>query len=70
MKHCLQLFGCGNERWILVFVATNSSNDANYVNKVIDAEQKGYIEADIMRDLLTTKGTPFREKEMECKLQR
>ncbi|KAF1325173.1 Calmodulin-like protein, partial [Globisporangium splendens] len=33
--------------------------------KVIDAEKKGYIEADVMRELLITKGTPFREKEME-----
>lgn len=33
--------------------------------QAIDTEQKGYIEADVMRELLTTKGTPFREKEME-----
>lgn len=34
-------------------------------NQVIDVEQKGFIEADVMRELLITKGTPFREKEME-----
>lgn len=32
---------------------------------MIDAEQKGFIEADVIRELLITKGTPFREKEME-----
>lgn len=35
------------------------------LTQVIDVEQKGYIEADVMRELLITKGTPFREKEME-----
>ncbi|KAE8913247.1 hypothetical protein PF005_g30416 [Phytophthora fragariae] len=34
--------------------------------RVIDTEKKGYIEAEVMRELLTTKGTPFREKEMEA----
>lgn len=33
--------------------------------RVLDIDQKGYIEADVMRELLTTKGTPFRDKEME-----
>ncbi|GLE05705.1 hypothetical protein PINS_up014751 [Pythium insidiosum] len=33
--------------------------------RVIDTEKRGYIEADVMRELLITKGTPFREKEME-----
>ncbi|KAE9071070.1 hypothetical protein PF010_g26021 [Phytophthora fragariae] len=33
--------------------------------RVIDTEKKGYIEAEVMRELLTTRGTPFREKEME-----
>jgi hypothetical protein len=35
------------------------------LGQVIDTEKKGYIEAEVMRELLTTKGTPFREKEME-----
>ncbi|KAJ0409669.1 hypothetical protein P43SY_008541 [Pythium insidiosum] len=34
--------------------------------RVIDTEKRGYIEADVMRELLITKGTPFREKEMEA----
>ncbi|KAG7383424.1 hypothetical protein PHYPSEUDO_003664 [Phytophthora pseudosyringae] len=34
--------------------------------RVIDTEKKGYIEAEVMRELLSTKGTPFREKEMEA----
>ena len=34
--------------------------------KVLDQEKKGYIEADVMRELLITKGTPFREKELEA----
>ncbi|DBA05201.1 TPA: hypothetical protein N0F65_005051 [Lagenidium giganteum] len=34
--------------------------------RVIDVDKKGYIEADTMRELLVTKGTPFREKEMEA----
>ncbi|TMW55196.1 hypothetical protein Poli38472_013087 [Pythium oligandrum] len=34
--------------------------------RVLDADKKGYIEADVMRELLITKGTPFREKEMEA----
>ncbi|OQR93072.1 hypothetical protein ACHHYP_02945 [Achlya hypogyna] len=33
--------------------------------RVLDPEKKGYIEADTMRELLLTKGTPFREKELE-----
>ncbi|RLN43896.1 hypothetical protein BBJ28_00013971 [Nothophytophthora sp. Chile5] len=37
--------------------------------RVIDTEKKGYIEAEVMRELLTTKGTPFREKEMEGEAQ-
>ncbi|KAG7382237.1 hypothetical protein PHYBOEH_010556 [Phytophthora boehmeriae] len=35
--------------------------------RVIDTEKKGFIEAEVLRELLTTKGTPFREKEMEAK---
>ncbi|TYZ69352.1 hypothetical protein PybrP1_008914 [[Pythium] brassicae (nom. inval.)] len=34
--------------------------------RTIDAEKRGYIEADTMRELLITKGTPFREKELEA----
>jgi calmodulin len=33
--------------------------------RVIDSEKKGYIDADTMHDLLVTKGTPFRDKEIE-----
>ncbi|ETV72385.1 hypothetical protein H257_12529 [Aphanomyces astaci] len=33
--------------------------------RVLDPEKKGYIDADVMKDLLVTKGTPFREKELE-----
>lgn len=33
--------------------------------KTIDTEKRGYIEAETMRELLITKGTPFREKELE-----
>ena len=33
--------------------------------QAIDTEKRGYIEADVMRELLVTKGTPFREKEIE-----
>jgi Ca2+-binding EF-hand superfamily protein len=32
---------------------------------VLDPNRLGYIPADVMRELLTTKGTPFREKEIE-----
>lgn len=34
--------------------------------RVIDSEKKGFIEAESMRELLVTKGTPFREKEIEA----
>ena len=34
--------------------------------RVFDPEGNGYIEAHRMRDLLITKGTPFREKEIEA----
>ncbi|OQS05675.1 hypothetical protein THRCLA_20558 [Thraustotheca clavata] len=33
--------------------------------RVLDPEKKGYIDADTMKELLMTKGTPFREKELE-----
>lgn len=33
--------------------------------RVLDPERKGFIEADRMEELLTTRGTPFREKELE-----
>jgi len=33
--------------------------------RVLDPERKGYIEASRMEELLTTRGTPFREKELE-----
>jgi hypothetical protein len=33
--------------------------------QALDKERKGWIPADTMRMLLTTKGTPFREKEIE-----
>lgn len=33
--------------------------------RVLDTEKKGYITAERMEELLSTKGTPFREKEME-----
>ncbi|KAE8976543.1 hypothetical protein PR002_g25285 [Phytophthora rubi] len=36
--------------------------------RVIDTEKKGYIEAEVMRELLTTRCTPFREKEMEGRI--
>ncbi|CAK4080282.1 unnamed protein product [Aphanomyces euteiches] len=35
--------------------------------RVLDADKKGYIDAEVMKDLLVTKGTPFREKELEGK---
>lgn len=34
--------------------------------RVMDTEKKGYIEAEVMRELLLSKGTPFRDKEMEA----
>ena len=34
--------------------------------RVFDPEGNGYIEAHRMRDLLITKGTPFREKEIDA----
>ena len=33
--------------------------------KVLDVEGRGYIEADRMRELLTTEGIPFRDKEAD-----
>ncbi|EQC41696.1 hypothetical protein SDRG_01654 [Saprolegnia diclina VS20] len=33
--------------------------------RVLDPDKTGYIEADVMKELLLTKGTPFREKELE-----
>ncbi|KAF0697760.1 Aste57867_11553 [Aphanomyces stellatus] len=33
--------------------------------QVLDPEKKGFIDAEVMKDLLVTKGTPFREKELE-----
>ncbi|KDO34611.1 hypothetical protein SPRG_00674 [Saprolegnia parasitica CBS 223.65] len=33
--------------------------------RVLDPDKKGYLEADVMKELLLTKGTPFREKELE-----
>lgn len=33
--------------------------------RVLDPEKRGYIETDVMRELLATKGTPFREKELD-----
>ncbi|RHY34204.1 hypothetical protein DYB32_001084 [Aphanomyces invadans] len=38
---------------------------ASLLFQVLDPEKKGYIDADVMKDLLITKGTPFREKELE-----
>ena len=35
--------------------------------RVLDPEKRGFVEADVMRELLSTKGTPFREKELDCK---
>jgi len=37
--------------------------------RFLDKEGKGYIDASTMRDLLTTKGVPFREKEVEAFLE-
>ena len=33
--------------------------------KVLDTEKKGYIEAETMREILCTEGTPFRDKEID-----
>lgn len=33
--------------------------------RVLDADKKGYMDADVMRELLISKGTPFRDKEIE-----
>ncbi|KAL0583282.1 hypothetical protein ABG067_006783 [Albugo candida] len=33
--------------------------------RVIDKENKGFIDADVLRDLLTTQGTAFRDKEID-----
>ena len=33
--------------------------------RVLDPERKGYLEAETMREILCTEGTPFREKEIE-----
>lgn len=33
--------------------------------RTIDTENTGYISADLMEELLTTRGTPFRPKELE-----
>ena len=32
---------------------------------MLDPENKGYILKDVMRELLTTKGIPFRDREIE-----
>ncbi len=34
--------------------------------RTIDADNNGYISADVMETLLTSKGTPFRTKELEA----
>lgn len=34
--------------------------------RTIDTEATGYISADLLEDLLTSKGTPFRPKELEA----
>mmetsp|Transcript_27454 Transcript_27454/g.56431 ORF Transcript_27454/g.56431 Transcript_27454/m.56431 type:complete len:167 (-) Transcript_27454:85-585(-) len=34
--------------------------------RFLDPEGKGYIEASVMRDMLITKGVPFREKEIDA----
>merc|ERR1711935_223712 len=33
--------------------------------RVLDPENKGYIQKEVMHELLTTKGIPFREREIE-----
>lgn len=32
---------------------------------IVDSANKGYIAADVLEELLTAKGTPFRPKELE-----
>jgi len=34
--------------------------------RTIDADKLGYVSAEVMEALLTSKGTPFRNKEMEA----
>ncbi|KAE9319941.1 hypothetical protein PF008_g18151 [Phytophthora fragariae] len=43
----------------VVQVRVNLSEFASAVPQVIDTEKKGYIKAEVMRELLTTKCTPF-----------
>ena len=33
--------------------------------RILDKENKGYVSADLLESLLTTKGTPFRPKELD-----
>lgn len=35
--------------------------------RVLDPDRNGYIESEVMKELLITRGTPFREKEVDGK---
>nr|CCA19144.1 conserved hypothetical protein [Albugo laibachii Nc14] len=37
--------------------------------RIIDKENRGFIDPDVLRELLTTQGTAFREKEIEAFLE-
>lgn len=38
--------------------------------RVLDTENRGYIEAETMREILCTEGTPFRDKEIDAFMNR
>ena len=58
------------EKKVLELMATQEfapspDNELLRAFQVIDKERKGYVEAEHMKDLLLSRGTTFREKELE-----